>query len=87
MEVWIYQPTDTVEAASIAMSIGSIGRAMDNIYIERFCRSVKYEAVYPKLYPTPKALFDGLTYYICFYNHKRPHQSLNYATPAEVYLC
>ena len=68
------------------MSMGSVGRAIDNIYIERFWRSVKYEDVYLKLYPTAKALFDGLTHYIRFYNHKRPHQSLNYATPAEVYL-
>ena len=67
------------------MSMNSVGRAIDNIYIERFWRSVKYEDVYQKLYPTAKALFDGLTHYIRFYNHKRPHQSLNYATPAEVY--
>ena len=77
--------TDTVEAAGVAMSMGSVGRAIDNIYIERFWRSVKYEDVYPKLYPTAKALFDGLTHYIRFYNYERPHQGLNYATPAEVY--
>ena len=47
--------TDTVEAAGVAMSMGSIGRAIDNIYIERFWRSVKYEDVYPKLYPTAKS--------------------------------
>ena len=57
---------------------------MDNIYIERFWRSVKYEDAYQKLYPTAKALFDGLTHYLRFYNYERPHQSLNYATPAEV---
>ena len=68
------------------MSMDGVGRAIDNIYIEQFWRSVKYEDVYPKLYPTAKALFDGLTHYIRFYNHKRLHQSLNYATPAEVYL-
>ena len=78
--------TDTIEAAGIAMSMNSVGRAIDNIYIERFWRSVKYEDVYLKLYPTAKALLEGLTHYIRFYNHKRPHQSLNYATPAEVYL-
>ena len=75
-----------VEAAGSAMSMDSVGRAIDNIYIERFWRSVKYEDVYHKFYPTAKALFDGLTHYIWFYNYKRPHQSLNYATPAEVYL-
>ena len=78
--------TDTIEAAGIAMSMGSVGRAIDNIYIERFWRSVKYEDGYQKLYSTGHALFDGLTNYIRFYNEQRPHQSLNYATPAEVYL-
>ena len=78
--------TDTIEAAGIAMSMDSAGRAIDNIYIERFWRSVKYEDVYQKLYPTGQALFDGLTHYIRFYNHQRPHQSLDYATPAEVYF-
>ena len=53
--------TETVEAAGCAMSMNSVGRAIDNIYIERFWRSVKYEDVYQKLYPTAKALFDGLT--------------------------
>ena len=78
--------TDTVEAAGSAMSMDGVGRAIDNIYIERFWRSVKYEDVYPKLYQTTQALFDGLAKYIHFYNQQRPHQSLNYATPAEVYL-
>ena len=78
--------TDTVEAAGIDMSMDSAGRAIDNIYIERFWRSVKYEDVYQKLYPTGQALFDGLTHYIRFYNDQRPHQSLDYATPAEVYF-
>ena len=77
--------TDTIEAAGIAMSMNSVGRAIDNIYIERFWRSVKYEDVYLKLYPTAKALLEGLTHYIRFYNHKRPHQGLNYETPAKVY--
>ena len=77
---------DTIEAAGIAMSMDSVGRAIDNIYIERFWRSVKYEDLYQKLYPTGQALFDGLTHYIRFYNEQRPHQSLDYATPAEVYL-
>ena len=51
-----------------------------------FGERIKYEDVYQKLYPTTKALFDGLTHYIHFYNHKRLHQSLNYAIPAEVYI-
>ncbi len=68
------------------MSMDGVGRAIDNIYIERFSCSVKYEDVYQKLYQTGQALFDGLANYIRFYNEQRPHQSLDYATPAEVYL-
>ena len=68
------------------MSMDSAGRAIDNIYIDRFWHSVKYENVYQKLYPTAQALVDGLTHYIRFYNDQRPHQSLDYATPAEVYF-
>ena len=78
---------------SYLLAISLIWRLFSNellctplIYIERFWRSVKYEDVYHKLYQTGQALFDGLTQYIRFYNQQRPHQSLNYATPAEVYL-
>ena len=78
--------TDRLQADQIAISWDNRGSYFDNIFIERLWRSVKYEDVYHKLYPTAKALFDGLTHYIRFYNHKRPHQSLNYAAPAEVYL-
>ncbi len=78
--------TNTIETAGIAMSMDGVGRAIDNIYIERFSCSVKYEDVYQKLYQTGQALFDGLANYIRFYNEQRPHQSLDYATPAEVYL-
>lgn len=72
--------THTVEAAGSTMSMDGVGRAIDNVYNERFWRSVKYEDVYLKLYQTPDALFDGLAKYIRFYNHQRPHQSLDYAT-------
>ena len=77
--------TNRLKAADIAISWDSRGSYFDNIFIERLWRSVKYEDAYQKLYPTPKALFDGLTHYIRFYNYERPYQSLNYATPAEVY--
>ena len=53
------------------MSMDGAGRAIDNIYIERFWRSVKYEDVYLKLYPTGQALFDGLANYMRFYNEQR----------------
>ena len=52
--------TDTVEAAGSAMSMDSVGRAIDNIYIERFWRSVKYEDVYQKTLPNSKSPFRGI---------------------------
>ena len=71
-EVWSADITYIpVEAAGSVMSMDGVGRAIDNIYIERFWRSVKYEDVYQKLYPTAKALLDGLTRYIRFYNYER----------------
>ena len=78
--------TDCVQDAGISMSMDGVGRAIDNIYSERFWRSVKCEDVYLKLYQNPDALFDGLANYMEFYNHLRPHQSLDYATPAEVHF-
>jgi putative transposase len=61
------------------------GRALDNIFIERFWRSLKYEDIYPKDYATVHALARGLNDYFTLYNHERLHQSLGYQTPAEVF--
>ena len=61
------------------------GRALDNIFVERLWRTVKYEDIYLKNYETVSDLVKGLTAYFDFYNHQRPHQSLGYQTPAEVY--
>ena len=65
------------------------GRARDNIFTERLWRSVKYEEVYLHDYASPKEAHQGLSEYIPFYNYQRPHQSLQYQTPAMVYgtLC
>lgn len=68
------------------VSMDGRGRAMDNIFTERLWRSVKYEEVYLKDYETPRQARAGLTGYLSFYNNKRPHQSLGYRTPAEVYF-
>jgi putative transposase len=62
------------------------GRALDNIFVERLWRSVKYEDVYPNAYETPRQARQGLTDYFHRYNQVRIHQSLDYRTPAEVYL-
>ncbi len=60
-------------------------RALDNIFIERFWRSIKYEDIYLHDYVTPRETRHGVAAYIAFYNDERPHQSLDYATPASVY--
>jgi len=61
------------------------GRWMDNVFIERLWRSVKYEEVYLKEYCSVQALRLGLNQYFEFYNHQRPHQALNGQTPAQMY--
>ena len=62
------------------------GRFLDNIFVERLWRTVKYEDLYIKGYTTVAELEAGLADYFWFYNHERPHQSLGYQTPAEVYF-
>ncbi len=61
------------------------GRALDNIFVERLWRSVKYEDIYLKGYEGMDDVKLGLKEYFCFYNHERLHQSLGYKTPAEIY--
>ena len=70
----------------IAISMDGRGRALDNIFVERLWRTVKYEDVYLKGYETLPTLLLGLTDYFLFYNGERRHQSLGYATPNAVYL-
>lgn len=72
--------------AQVRISMDGRGRAMDNIFTERLWRSVKYEEVYLHDYETPRQARQGLATYLTFYNQKRLHQSLDYRTPAEVYL-
>jgi putative transposase len=77
--------TSVLEKAAIQISRDGKGRALDNIFIERLWRTVKYEDVYLKRYDSVPALFTGLAAYFTFYNHERPHQSLDYRTPAQIY--
>jgi putative transposase len=72
--------------ANVQISMDGKGRALDNIFVERLWRSVKYEEVYPNAYASPREARTGLSRYLAFYNHERPHQALNYQTPAEVYF-
>ena len=61
------------------------GRAIDNVFVERLWRSVKYEEVYLKDYHNAWEAEDSLAAYFHFYSHERIHQALGYRTPAEVY--
>jgi len=69
----------------IRVSMDGRGRALDNIFVERLWRTVKYELIYLREYSTVNEVYSGLKEYFQFYNHERFHQSLNYATPAKVY--
>ena len=77
--------TTRLEKAHIAISMDGRGRALDNIFIERLWRSLKYEDIYLKDYATVPQLYQGLTEYFYFYNQERPHQALDYRVPQEVY--
>ncbi|MBI9034835.1 MAG: transposase, partial [Bacteroidales bacterium] len=71
-----------LEAAGIQVSMDGRGRAFDYIFVERLWRTVKYEDIYIKDYATAPDLFSVLTNYFHLYNYERPHQSLDYQTPA-----
>ena len=76
----------TLQAANVQISMDGKGRALDNIFTERLWRTVKYEEVYIHDYLSPREARQALTRYFTFYNQERPHQSLDYQTPAEVYF-
>jgi putative transposase len=77
--------TGELEARDIAISMDGRGRCMDNIFIERLWRSLKYEEVYLKDYASVAEAKDSIARYFRFYNHERLHQSLDYRTPAAMY--
>jgi putative transposase len=77
--------TGRLEGAGIAVSRDGRGRALDDVFVERLWRSVKYEDIYIKDYEQVAELESGLTAYFRFYDEDRPHQSLKYRTPGEVY--
>jgi putative transposase len=78
--------TGCLLAAGVRVSMDGRGRALDNVFCERLWRSVKYEDVYLHDYTTGLDLAHGMTHYFNFYNHERPHQSLDYAVPAAVHF-
>jgi len=71
--------------AGSQISMDHRGRAFDNIFVERLWRTVKYEDVYPHQYEMPRDARAGIGRYLRYYNNERPHQSLGYRTPWEVY--
>lgn len=71
--------------AGVAISMDGKGRCMDNIFCERLWRTVKYEEVYIRDYDSGDTAFHSLNRYFPFYNNERPHQALEYQTPAAVY--
>jgi len=77
--------TSRLESCGVAISMDGRGRAIDNVFIERLWRSVKYEEVYLKDYADGWGAEASLAAYFHFYNHERIHQALAYRTPADVY--
>lgn len=77
--------TGRLESAGITVSMDGQGRALDNVFIERLWRTVKYEDIYLKEYVTGADCQKGLAKYFQFYCHARPHQALDYRTPWEVH--
>jgi putative transposase len=77
--------TDRLKGAGIAISMDSKGRCLDNIIVERFWRSLKYEMVYLQEFRTMMDLRQRIAHYVAFYNNERPHQSHGYETPTVVY--
>jgi putative transposase len=69
----------------VSISMDGRGRALDNVFIERLWRSLKYELIYPGDFASGPELFQALQHYFHFYNDQRPHQALGYCTPADLF--
>lgn len=78
--------TDLLLCNDIKISMDGVGRALDNVFVERLWRSVKQECVYIHEFESVAESIKAISEYFKFYNKIRPHQSLNYKTPAEIYL-
>ena len=77
--------TRRLDQRGVRISMDGRGRALDNVFVERLWRSVKWEEVYVNSYHSVQDAWHGLQRYFVYYNHERPHQALAYLTPAEVY--
>jgi len=78
--------TDVLKDNAIRISMDGKGRWVDNVFVERLWKSVKYEDIYLHAYETPKQVNQALTNYFGFYNTRRPHQALDQCTPDAVYF-
>lgn len=79
------QYIDPLKSAQVQISMDGRGRALDNIFTERLWRSLKWENIYPRDYSTPREARLGITEFFMEYNTIRPHQSLGYKLPVDVY--
>jgi putative transposase len=77
--------TSRLDRRGVRISMDGRGRALDNAFVERLWRSVKWEEVYMNSYQSVRDAWHGLNRYFVYYNQERPHQALAYLTPAEVY--
>jgi putative transposase len=77
--------TRRLDQRGVRISMDGRGRALDNAFVERLWRSVKWEEVYVNSYQSVRDAWQGLNRYFVYYNHERPHQALGYRTPAEVH--
>jgi putative transposase len=77
--------TGRLESAGVKVSMDGKGRCLDNVFVERLWRTVKYEDIYIRCYGNVPELKEGLGRFFPYYNHKRWHQSLENRTPAVVY--
>jgi putative transposase len=77
--------TGLLENYGIQVSMDGQGRYIDNLFIERLWRTLKYEEVFLKAYQDAALARAEIAKYTRFYNNERPHQSLGYKTPADVY--
>ena len=78
--------TSRLLSTGVLISMDGRGRVIDNVFVERLWRTVKYEEVYLKDYASVPEVIENLRAYFLFYNHERSHQSLGYQTPATVYF-
>lgn len=78
--------TGILLSRGIRISMDGKGRALDNVFVERLWRSVKYECVYLQEWDSVREIREGLKDYFQFYNNERPHQGLSFRTPREIYF-